>query len=287
MFIILVCSPWSSDGSGENLSLTFAILIDIELLIETYPHFERWMDKAYFRLLIDPVAKRLMRFVEEKADMDLDEADTKMALLGTLSSQWREYPPNYVLDQVRNLSADEGQDRERIFDYKCLLNRTGTWAALMQLWAWSQAEEDLVMIGCEGLEDSTAANQAAYSQLLNLDHDRDRDNGPQESWKRWYVRFRHEDRQFFASTKLSLLRSTGYIFWDEQRMKRHWTATGRYADEFSDVETETLSQAEASISSEASVDGGASSEEQVLSEAEDSGDAEDFSDADMSSEAEF
>ncbi|OIW23793.1 hypothetical protein CONLIGDRAFT_718762 [Coniochaeta ligniaria NRRL 30616] len=276
-------TPWEKEQLVSIPEISNHIYYeDVALLIENYDFFESRMDKTYFNLLIDPVCKRLIRFIEEKAGVELDKASTKMVLVGVMSSQWHEYPPFHILNRVANLSEEEEDDieYEYIFDYEPILTQSATWSALLQMWAWSQAEEDLAMVGCEGLEDSTTANQDAYSRLLNLEHDRDRDNGPQESWKRWYVRFRHEDRQFFASRKLWRLRSTGYVFWDKQRMRRHWTATGRFADEFSDTETETSSQAEVSDSAEASLD------EQALSDPDLSSGGETLSEAEGSSEGE-
>lgn len=225
------------------------------------------MDKAYLRLLTHPISKRLIRFIEEKANLDLNERDTKMVWLGFRLAQWRDYyPPSFVLDQV--IGADEEDDVERMGLYEYVFGYPITWAGLLQMWTCSREEEDLAMIGCEGLEDSTPANQEAHSRLLNLSHDRDRDAGPRESWKRWYVRFRGEDRHFFASEKLSRLRSTGYIFWDEARMRRHWTATERPADEFSDSDMATPSPAESSSGSDISSGSEAPSNEETLNQEE-------------------
>lgn len=244
-------------------------------MIENCHAFEILMDKVNFRLITEPVSKRLIRFIEDKADVELDANATKSVLLGLMLAQWDEcYPPSSVIDQVTTLMADEEDEAERMDLYHQILSYPVTWAALLQMWTCSREEEDLIMIGCEGLEDSTPANQEAYSKLLNLSHDRDRDAGPRESWKRWYVRFRGEDRHFFASEKLSRLRSIGYIFWDEARMRRHWTATGRFADEFSDVDMATSSPAEASSGSdissgsEAPSDGRTSNQEEERSERE-------------------
>jgi hypothetical protein len=181
------------------------------------------MDRTFFTMIFDPACKRLLKFLDENAGLELNEDDTKRALLRTMAFTWKQYPPLHIFEAITNDASPSLTDSERIAIYESLLQPPLPWAVLMPAWARPHTKEDFAEGGCTEPEDIGVFDETSYGRVLNIYHDRDRDSGPRESWKRWHVRSSMEqDSQQVASRKLARLRSIGYVFWDKDRTEHNW-----------------------------------------------------------------
>ncbi|KAB5578843.1 hypothetical protein GE09DRAFT_562310 [Coniochaeta sp. 2T2.1] len=120
---------------------------------------------------------------------------------------------------------DDVEDQlERLDSYTLILGEGPPWSVLLEKWAYSEHDEDAAANG--GIN-KAAVNTAKYSspavldQLLNIDHDRERDNGPRVNWDSYFVMTRGtvasratETGQGPGSSELAIMRSIGYVFWD-------------------------------------------------------------------------
>lgn len=270
-------------GSTSGKLIFHSLRPDIYALTDTYLDFSTWVDKTYVRLSNRAVMKSFLKFIQRKAGTDLQEYYTQTVCLRTITFKWMTYPPDQALSRLldHGMETDEEIDIECMESYKRLLRGRVLWSALLQIWASSQAEENLIKFRRLDPKEDTLVTPDVYEQLLNFDHDRDRERGPRQSWMRWYMRFRIEDPAWFGSNQLSRLRSTGYIFWDESRMERHWYVRGRLADDLADPAADTSSEAPASSSPEPSAEAQPLNNAEDLTEAEVTGEGEDANDADF------